>query len=165
MHDRFQRQLLGGQHRKSGAEVEAHLTAEDGQRAGAGAVLLFRAVRENPFEQVVILVHGWMSRAFGEPIGLASFNVRTDRSTAAIRPTGSLIPEKMSTRPANGKGGSRAARGSSRPLSPDQAGKAQTPAGQQHPERIKLGRGRHDRGANGDRGSDPGMVGSSRQNI
>jgi hypothetical protein len=32
--------------------------AEDRQRAGAGAVVLFRAVRENPFEQVVILIHG-----------------------------------------------------------------------------------------------------------
>jgi hypothetical protein len=58
VHDRFQRQLLGGQHRKSGRQIETHLVAEDRQRTGAGTVVLFRAVGENPFEQVVILIHG-----------------------------------------------------------------------------------------------------------
>src|SRR5579872_7495343 len=56
--DRFQRQLLGGQHRKSGAKIEAHLVAEDRQRPGAGAVRLLRAVTQDPFKQVVILIHG-----------------------------------------------------------------------------------------------------------
>jgi hypothetical protein len=32
--------------------------AEYRQRAGAGAVVFFRAVRENPLKQIVILVHG-----------------------------------------------------------------------------------------------------------
>ncbi len=36
MHDRLQRQPLGGQHRKAGRKVEAHLVAEHRQRAGAG---------------------------------------------------------------------------------------------------------------------------------
>ena len=54
----FSVQLLGGQHRKPGGQVEPHLVAEHRQRAGAGAVVLLRAVRENPFEQVVVLVHG-----------------------------------------------------------------------------------------------------------
>ena len=66
VNDRFQRQLLGGQHRKAGGQIEAHLMAEDRQGAGAGAVMLFRAVSENPFEQVVILIHGVTLRALGE---------------------------------------------------------------------------------------------------
>jgi len=31
VHDRFERQLLGGQHRESGGQIEAHLMAEDRQ--------------------------------------------------------------------------------------------------------------------------------------
>jgi hypothetical protein len=58
VHDRFQRQLLGRQHRKSGRQIEAHLVAEDRQRTGAGAVVLLGAVGENPFEQIVVLIHG-----------------------------------------------------------------------------------------------------------
>ena len=54
--DRFQRQLLGGQHRKAGRQIEAHLVAEDRQRPGAGAVGFLHAVAEDPFEQVVILI-------------------------------------------------------------------------------------------------------------
>src|ERR1700730_18029089 len=64
VHDRFQRQLLGGQHRESGGQIEAHLMAEYRQRAGAGAVALLRAVRENPFEQIVVLVHAFGSASW-----------------------------------------------------------------------------------------------------
>ncbi|HXQ05629.1 MAG TPA: hypothetical protein VN831_12875, partial [Bradyrhizobium sp.] len=32
--------------------------AEYRQGTGAGAVLFFRAVAENPFEQIVVLIHG-----------------------------------------------------------------------------------------------------------
>jgi hypothetical protein len=32
--------------------------AEDRQRTGAGAVMLLGAIGENPFEQIVILIHG-----------------------------------------------------------------------------------------------------------
>ena len=65
---------------KPGDQIEAHLVAEDRQRAGAGAVVLLRAVGENPFEQVVILVHGvtlWT-------LEKASFSGRSRPSTAAI---------------------------------------------------------------------------------
>src|SRR5581483_10945503 len=58
MHDRLQRQPLGGQHRKTRRQVEAHLVAEDRQRPGAGAVVLLRAIGEDAFKQVVVLVHG-----------------------------------------------------------------------------------------------------------
>ena len=57
VHDRLQRQLLGCQHRKSGGQIEAHLMAEDRQRAGSGAVVFLRAVGEDSFEQIVILIH------------------------------------------------------------------------------------------------------------
>ena len=57
---------------KPAAQVEAHLVAEDRQRAGAGAVVLLRAVGEDPFEQVVILVHGWSFRAFSGTANLAA---------------------------------------------------------------------------------------------
>src|SRR5260370_39001463 len=91
VHDGFERQLLGGQHRKSGGQIEAHLMAEDRQRTGAGAVLLLRAVRENPFEQIVILIHGFASAASEK----ANFSGWTGRSTAPIRPATSIIPGKM----------------------------------------------------------------------
>jgi len=97
--------------------------------------------------QVVILIHGVRSRAFGEPIGLAGFNVRAGPFTAAIRPAGSLIPEKMSIRPANGKGWQGQTAAKTGLPSPDQAGKTQASPGQQHPERIELGRGRQHGGA------------------
>jgi hypothetical protein len=57
VHDGFERQLLGGQHRESGGQIEAHLMAEDRQGAGAGAVVFFHAVGKNTFEQIVILIH------------------------------------------------------------------------------------------------------------
>src|SRR3954447_14439173 len=57
VHDRLQRQLLRCQHRKSGGQIEAHLVAEDRQRAGTGAVAFLRAVGKDSLKQVVILVH------------------------------------------------------------------------------------------------------------
>jgi translation elongation factor EF-Tu-like GTPase len=56
--DRSQVQLLGGGEREAVREVEAHLMTEHRQRAGAGAIVLLRAVGENPFQQVMVLAHG-----------------------------------------------------------------------------------------------------------
>jgi hypothetical protein len=58
VHDRLQRQPLGGQHWKARREIEAHLVAEHRLRAGAGAVALPGAVGQDAFEQIVILLHG-----------------------------------------------------------------------------------------------------------
>ena len=66
VHDRFERQLLRGQHREAGRQIEPHLVAENRQRTGTGTVVLLRAVRENTFEQIVILVHGVVIRALRE---------------------------------------------------------------------------------------------------
>ena len=57
VHDRLQVQLLGGEHRKALVERKAHLMAEHRARAGAGAVVLFRAVVENMPHQIEILAH------------------------------------------------------------------------------------------------------------
>jgi hypothetical protein len=42
--------------------------AENRQGAGAGAVMLLRAVTENAFEQIVVLIHGATSQAFGRTL-------------------------------------------------------------------------------------------------
>ena len=57
MHDRFQVQLLGGEHREAVVERKAHLMAEHRQRAGAGAVALFHAALEDMFHQIEVLAH------------------------------------------------------------------------------------------------------------
>ena len=57
MDDRLDVQLLGGGEREPGAKIEAHLVAEHGHRAGAGAVALLHAVREHVFHQFEILPH------------------------------------------------------------------------------------------------------------
>jgi hypothetical protein len=57
VHDRFQVQLLGGEHREAVVERKAHLMAEHRQRAGAGAVVLFRATAENMLHQIEVLAH------------------------------------------------------------------------------------------------------------
>ena len=44
VNDRTQMQLLSGQQRKACAQIKAHLMAEDGARAGAGAVGFLYAV-------------------------------------------------------------------------------------------------------------------------
>ena len=41
--DRLEVQLLGGDERKAGGQIEAHLVAEHAERAGAGAVGLAHA--------------------------------------------------------------------------------------------------------------------------
>ena len=57
MDDRLEVQPLGGREREALLEIEAHLVPEHRQRAGTGAVVLFHAVGENPFHQVVVLAH------------------------------------------------------------------------------------------------------------
>src|SRR3546814_1294131 len=48
---------LGGQHRETRGEIEAHLRAEYRQRADPGAVVLPRAGIEDSLHQIEILVH------------------------------------------------------------------------------------------------------------
>src|SRR5215813_8827275 len=55
--DRLGVQLLGGDEREAVSEVEPHLVAEYGERAGTGPVALLDAVRKNAFHQVVVLAH------------------------------------------------------------------------------------------------------------
>src|SRR5690606_29210724 len=55
--DRAQVQLLRRDERKAFGEVEAHLVAEHAQRAGAGAIFLARAFREDAAHQVEVLLH------------------------------------------------------------------------------------------------------------
>ena len=57
MHDRPDVQLLGGDQREAGGQVEAHLPAEHRARAGAGAVALGRAVLEDVPQQLEVLPH------------------------------------------------------------------------------------------------------------
>ena len=58
MNDGFQMQLFGRHHRKAAREVEAHLPAENGAGAGAGAVGFVVPVFQNVAHQVVVLLHG-----------------------------------------------------------------------------------------------------------
>ena len=60
--DRFEVDLLGGQQREAGAEVEAHLVAEHALRAHTGAVRLHRAVRADMSEQIQVLFHNRHAR-------------------------------------------------------------------------------------------------------
>ena len=55
--DGFEMHPLGGQQRKTTGEVKAHLVAEDGAGAGAGAVAFRRAVREDVAQQLKICLH------------------------------------------------------------------------------------------------------------
>src|SRR3979490_2105428 len=57
--DGLQVQLLSGDEREALRQIEAHLVAEDGQRAGSGAVALLKAALEHAFHQIVILAHNW----------------------------------------------------------------------------------------------------------
>ena len=50
-------QLLGRHQRKAAREIEAHLVAEDRQRAGAGPVILADAVVAHVAHEVEILLH------------------------------------------------------------------------------------------------------------
>jgi hypothetical protein len=56
--DRLEVQLLGGDQREAGGEVEAHLPAERGERAGAGAVGPAGTVLEHVAHEVEVLAHG-----------------------------------------------------------------------------------------------------------
>src|SRR6185369_13985334 len=55
--DGLEMQLLGGNHREAPAQVETHLPAENGARAGAGAVGFVMAVFEHVTHQVEVLLH------------------------------------------------------------------------------------------------------------
>src|SRR5204863_5563250 len=54
--DRFEMDFLGGQERKAGCQVETHLPAEGGQRAGARAVGLPVTVLEDVADEVEMLL-------------------------------------------------------------------------------------------------------------
>jgi hypothetical protein len=58
VHDGFEMELLGRRHREALGEVEAHLVAEDGARAGAGAVGLVVPVVEHVAHEIEVLLHG-----------------------------------------------------------------------------------------------------------
>ncbi len=82
-------QLLGGDQRKAGGEIEAHLMAEHRARAGAGAVVLFRAVGEDMLHQFKILPHGL---AFArDSKGMA---VQTTPSRGACETRALIYPER-----------------------------------------------------------------------
>ena len=62
--DRAQVQLLGGEHGEALAQIEAHLRAEDGERAGAGPVHLLGTAGEHAVHEVEILAHPrWVAEA------------------------------------------------------------------------------------------------------
>jgi hypothetical protein len=56
--DGFHMQLLGGDERETFRQIEAHLMAEDRQRADARPVALLKALFQDQFHQIVILAHG-----------------------------------------------------------------------------------------------------------
>jgi hypothetical protein len=85
--------------------------AEDRQRAGAGAVVLFRAVGKDAFKQVAILIHGVASGLFAKAKYQGELLRRIyppgrpiDRSDSA---SGGNYTLKMTIRPRNDKGGTR----------------------------------------------------------
>ena len=49
--------FFGGQQRKALRQIEAHLMAEQRQRAGAGSVLLAPALAQQQIEEIEILSH------------------------------------------------------------------------------------------------------------
>ena len=59
---RFHVHLFGRDHRKPGGQVEAHLMAEDRDRASARAVAFLDPVLEHSFHQFVILAHTAFAR-------------------------------------------------------------------------------------------------------
>ena len=69
VNNRAQMQLLGGQHREAGTEVEAHLPAEHGACAGAGTVCFWGALFENMAHQVKVLLHALF-------LSIGRFNLR-----------------------------------------------------------------------------------------
>ena len=57
MNDRLGVQLLGREQRKSGAEVEAHLVAEDRQRSGARTIVLALTVVAHVAHEIEVFAH------------------------------------------------------------------------------------------------------------
>src|SRR5262249_12550406 len=55
--DRLEMDLLRGEQRESGGEIEAHLPAERGQRAGPGAVTLPVPVIEHVTHEIEVGLH------------------------------------------------------------------------------------------------------------
>src|SRR5205807_3473048 len=55
--DRLEMDFLGGQQREAGCQVESHLPAEGGQRAGARAVGLPVTVLEHVAHEIEVLLH------------------------------------------------------------------------------------------------------------
>src|SRR5687767_783706 len=74
--DRLQVELLGRRERKAMGEIKAHLMAEYGNRAGAGAIAFLDAVRQHMFHQFKILSH-------------RSASVATQCLSASLAPDGS----------------------------------------------------------------------------
>lgn len=86
MDDRAQVQLLGGDQRKPGIEVEAHLPAEHAARAGAGAIGLLGAVLEHVLQQLQVRLH----LAASTPAAAGTTGCRTGArrdSASSTRPT------------------------------------------------------------------------------
>ena len=67
--DRAQVQLLRREHREPGIEIEAHLIAEDAERARAGAIVLARAVVADRSEQIQDTASSLPTAATAEPLG------------------------------------------------------------------------------------------------
>ena len=57
MDNGFEMQFLGGEHRKSVAQIKPHLIAEHGQRASARTVFLAHAVLADMRHEIEILLH------------------------------------------------------------------------------------------------------------
>ena len=69
--DRAHVQLLGRDDREALGQVEAHLVAEHAARAGAGAVGLVDAVRQDVVEEVEVLPHARSLHRGADPAGRA----------------------------------------------------------------------------------------------
>ncbi len=84
---RFQEQLFGCHHREAVGQIEAHLMAENGKRAGACAVALLHAVLQNFFHKVVILTHTLthrFSRILSRKSGLQKFTIEAYITRAGL---------------------------------------------------------------------------------
>ena len=58
MNDRFDVKILGGDQGEAIRQIEAHLMAEDAERAGIGPVILMDSVFPNTGEEIEILTQG-----------------------------------------------------------------------------------------------------------
>jgi hypothetical protein len=55
--DRLDVHLLGGDERKAGGQIEAHLVPEHAERAGAGAIGLAHPFAAHPAHEIEVLLH------------------------------------------------------------------------------------------------------------